>query len=73
MGNFNFSYFLQLTWEFLGIESERGGSICWPNNKIIDRFASEFGWIVLETEPMITAVLSCGLSLVSVGHRISTY
>ena len=23
-------------WEFLGFESERGGSVCWPNNKIID-------------------------------------
>ena len=32
--NFYFSIFLQLTWEFLGIESEREGSVCWPNNKI---------------------------------------
>ena len=24
-------------WEFLGIESERGCFVCWPNNKIIDR------------------------------------
>ena len=23
-------------WEFLGLESERGVSVCWPNNKIID-------------------------------------
>ena len=23
-------------WEFLGLESERGASVCWPNNKIID-------------------------------------
>ena len=23
-------------WEFLGLESERGNSVCWPNNKIID-------------------------------------
>jgi len=23
-------------WDFLDLESERGGSICWPNNKIID-------------------------------------
>jgi len=23
-------------WEFLGFESERAGSVCWPNNKIID-------------------------------------
>ena len=37
VGNFNFSYFLQLTWEFLDFESERGGSVCWPNNKIIDK------------------------------------
>jgi len=22
-------------WEFLGLESERRGSVCWPNNKII--------------------------------------
>ena len=36
MGNFNFSYFLLLTWEFLGFESERGGSFRWSNNKIID-------------------------------------
>ena len=34
VGNFNF--FLRLTWEFIDLESERGGSICWPNNKIID-------------------------------------
>ena len=36
VGNFYFSIFLQLTGEFLGLESERGGSVCWPNNKIID-------------------------------------
>ena len=36
VGNFYFSIFLRLTWEFLGLESERGGSVCWPNNKIID-------------------------------------
>ena len=36
VGNFNFSYFLRLTWEFLDLESERGGSVYWPNNKIID-------------------------------------
>jgi len=36
MGNFNFSYFLLLTWEFLGFESERGASVWWPNNKIIN-------------------------------------
>ena len=23
-------------WEFLDFESERRGSVCWPNNKIID-------------------------------------
>ena len=34
VGNFNFSYFLRLMWEFLGLEIERGGSVCWPNNKI---------------------------------------
>jgi len=34
--NFNFSYFLRLMWEFLGFEIKRGGSVCWPNNKIID-------------------------------------
>ena len=36
VGNFYFSIFLRLTWEFLGLESERGGSVCWPNNKIIE-------------------------------------
>ena len=25
VGNFNFSYFLRLMWEFLGLEIERGG------------------------------------------------
>ena len=34
VGNFNFSYFLRLTWEFLSLEIERGGSVGWPNNKI---------------------------------------
>ena len=29
VGNLNFSY-------FLGLESERGGSVCWLNNKILD-------------------------------------
>ena len=37
VGNFNFSYFLRLMWESLGLESECGGSVCWPNNKIIDK------------------------------------
>ena len=36
IGNLNLFYFLRLTWEFLDFEGERGGSICWPNNKIID-------------------------------------
>ena len=36
VGNFNFSYFLRLMWEFIGLESERGVSVCWANNKIID-------------------------------------
>ena len=36
VGNLNFSYFLRLTWEFLDFESECGGSVCWPNNKIIE-------------------------------------
>ena len=35
VGNFYFSIFLRLMWEFLGLESERGGSVCWSNNKII--------------------------------------
>ena len=35
MGNF-FLIFLRLPCEFLDLESERVGSICWPNNKIID-------------------------------------
>ena len=37
VGNFYFFIFLRLMWEFLDLESERGGSICWPNNKIIDK------------------------------------
>ena len=36
VGNFNFSIFLRLTWKFLDLESERGSSVCWLNNKIID-------------------------------------
>ena len=38
VGNFYFSIFFRLTWGFLGLESERGGSVCWPNNKIIDLY-----------------------------------
>ena len=34
VGNFNFSYFLRLTCEFLGLEIECGGFVDWPNNKI---------------------------------------
>ena len=34
--NFYFFIFFRLTCEFLGLESEHEGSICWPNNKIID-------------------------------------
>ena len=36
VGNFYFFIFLRLMWKFLGLESERGVSVCWPNNKIID-------------------------------------
>ena len=36
VGNFYFFIFLRLTWEFLSLESEHGGSVYWPNNKIID-------------------------------------
>jgi hypothetical protein len=36
VGNFYFSIFLRLTWKFLDLESERGGSVCWSNNNIID-------------------------------------
>ena len=36
VGNFYFSIFLRLMLEFLDLESEHGGSVCWPNNKIID-------------------------------------
>ena len=36
VGNFYFSTFLRLMWKFLGLESERGCSVCWPNNKIVD-------------------------------------
>ena len=28
--------FFRLTCKFLDHESEHGGSVCWPNNKIID-------------------------------------
>ena len=27
VGDFNFSYFIRLTWAFLGLEIERGGSV----------------------------------------------
>ena len=43
--NFNLFYFLRLTWEFLDLESERGCSVCWPNNKII-----ELTWEFLDLE-----------------------
>ena len=46
MGNFYFFIFLRLTWKFLGLESGRGGSVCWPNNKIIDLFINKFVLIV---------------------------
>ena len=36
VGNFNFFIFLRLLWEFLGLESERGGFVCWSINKIVD-------------------------------------
>jgi len=36
VGNFNFSYFLRLLWEFLNFNSKHGNFICWPNNKIVD-------------------------------------
>ena len=50
MGNFYFSIFFQLTWKFLGLASERGGSVCWPNNKIIDCFsAAAAGRLVTHT------------------------
>ena len=28
-------------WEFLDLESERGCSVCWPNNKIIDKYGTQ--------------------------------
>ena len=34
VGNFYFSIFSRLTWKFLGLENERGDSVCWLNNKI---------------------------------------
>ena len=40
VGNFCFFIFLRLTWKFLDFESERGCSICWPNNKMINLQAS---------------------------------
>ena len=51
VGNFYFSIFLRLMWEFLGLESERGGSVCWPNNKIIDA--------------SLTSSLTCEFAIVS--------
>ena len=36
VGNFYFFVFLRLTWKFVDFESERGGSVYWRNNKIID-------------------------------------
>ena len=39
VGNFYFSIFLRLMREFLGLESERGGSVCQPNNKITSKVA----------------------------------
>ena len=50
MGNFNFSFFLRLTWEFLDLESERGGSVCWPNNKITRRMTRAFARLVLKIQ-----------------------
>ena len=51
VGNFNFFYFLRLTWEFLALESERGGSVCWPNNNIITRrIAHAFARLVLKIQ-----------------------
>ena len=36
VSNLDFFSFFRLMWEFLGLESERGGSVCWSNNKIIE-------------------------------------
>lgn len=36
VGNFSFLIFLWLTWEFVGLESDRGGSVSWSNIYIID-------------------------------------
>ena len=46
VGNFYFSIFLRLTWEFLGLESERGGSVCWPNNFIIMAVMGNFYFFI---------------------------
>ena len=40
--------FLFLSWEFLGLESERGCSVCWPSNKITRRIARAFARLVLK-------------------------
>ena len=45
VGNFYFPIFFQLTWEFLDPESERGGFVYWPNNKIID-YKQLFGKLI---------------------------
>ena len=37
-------------WEFLDLESERGGSVCGPNNKITREAARAFARLVLILE-----------------------
>ena len=57
VGNFYFSIFLRLTWKLLGLKSERGVSVCWPNNKIID-FHNGIG----ESERGGSAPINAGIS-----------
>ena len=40
---------------------------------MFSEFASEFGGIVLETEPMITAVFRCGLSVLATGLVLNLF
>ena len=53
---FYFSIFLKLMWEFLGLESKRGGSVCWPNNKIIDRYDPRLMKLKFANDPLADLV-----------------
>ena len=74
MGNLFFSIFLRLTWEFLSPKSERGGSVCCPNNKIIDRYQPLYYYcIFFFVFTYIVYVIICWYILVNTKPYISTY